>query len=199
MARPRLATGVWLGLLALGGLLAGHMASYLVVAPDPHERAELLALTGHSQHGAFGTAALAATLAAVIGLAAHRVRARSRGRASPIRRARVAALLCALQIAGFVALETWERGHAVAGAAELLHEPAFLIGVVAQLVVALAATAVVLLVRATVDALVRFFAAFASESETPGFSATPSLAPRYSLARAARNLRGPPSPAGSPS
>lgn len=187
-------TWLWLVLLALGGLLAGHVASYFVVAPDGHERAALLATTGHSGHGAFGTLALAATLAAVIGLFMQRLRSR-RGRSSS--RARVATLLWGLQTAGFVALETWERAHGIAGVAELVHEPAFLIGLVAQLVVALVATAVVLLVRATAAALLRLLSPPSPGSESPVFPIVSATRPRGSVARAAWNLRGPPSPAGS--
>lgn len=193
----RRTSSLWLVLLALGGLLAGHVASYFVAAPDPHARAELLAVTGHSQHGWFGTLALSATFAALIGLASHGLRVRYRA-APAISRGRVAGLLWAMQTAGFVALETWERGHGILGAADLLHEPAFLIGLLAQAVVALAATAIVVLVRATVAALLRLFAVPSSETGVP---APPSGAPvtvRGSVARAAWNLRGPPSPALSP-
>lgn len=189
-------TSLWLVLLALGGLLAGHVASYFVVAPDAHERAELLAVTGHAQHGVFGTLALAATFAAVIGIFMQRIRAR---RGPSTSRLRVAALLWGIQTAGFVVLETSERGHGIAGVAELLHEPAFLIGLVAQLVVALVATAIVLLVRATAAALLRLFSVPAGASEAPVFPDRSVARPRDSVARSAWNLRGPPSPVGSQS
>lgn len=188
---------MWLALLALGGLLSGHLASYTVVAPDAHERARLLASTGHSAHSLSGTVALAALLAGVIGVACHLVRARSTRRVAPLNRARVAAFLWVLQTAGFVALETWERGHGLAGLPHLLHEPPFLVGLVAQLAVALVATAVVLLVRATVGALLRLFVVPCGDSEAPALEPAPAWAPRASVARAAWNLRGPPSPAGS--
>lgn len=192
----RRATWLWLVLLALGGLLAGHVASYFVVAPDAHERAELLAATGHSQHSSFVTVALAATFAAVIGLFMQRVRAR---RDPSTSRLRVAASLWGVQTAGFVALETWERGHGVPGIAELLHEPAFLIGLVAQLAVAFVATAVVLLVRATAAALLRLFSTPAGATEAAVFADLSVARPHGSVAHSAWNLRGPPSPAGSPS
>lgn len=184
----------WLGLLALGGLLAGHLASYFVVAPDGHERARLLAVTGHSDHGAFATVALAATFAAVIGLFMQRVRSRcDRGAGAP--RVGVALLLWAVQTLGFVLLETWERGHGLAGAFELVHEPAFLVGLVAQAVVALVATAVVVLIRATVDALLRLFAPGPGGSAPLTFPVSTVARAGDSVARAAWNLRGPPSPA----
>lgn len=183
-------SSLWLGLLALGGLLAGHLVSYFVVAPDAHQRARLLAVTGHSDHSAFGTLALAATFAAVIGLFMQRMRSRcDRGAARP----RIALALWGVQTLGFVLLETWERGHGLAGALDLVHEPAFLIGLVAQLVVALAATAVVLLIRATVDALLRRFAP--APGRTPiTFVVSVVARARDSVARSAWNLRGPPSP-----
>ena len=170
--------------------------SYFVVAPHAHERAELLAVTGHSGQGTFGTVALAATLAAVIVLFMQRVRSRCDGGNESASRARVALLLWGAQTLGFVLLETWERGHGVAGALELVHEPAFLIGLVAQVVVALAATAIVVLVRATVDALLRLFAPDAGRSTSVTFSFPTVARASDSLARAAWNLRGPPSPVG---
>ena len=192
----RRVTWLWLVLLALGGLLAGHVASYFVVAPDAHERAELLALTGHSDHSAFGTLAVAAAFAAVIGIFMERVRSRCEGRVS---RPRVATLLWGVQTAGFVVLETWERGHGPAGLSELLHEPAFLIGLVAQLAVALVATGIVLLVRATAAALLRLLSRPADELVASIFPNGAGDRARDSVARAAWNLRGPPSLLGFPS
>lgn len=185
-------------LVALAGLLAGHSASYLVVAPDPHEREALLALTGHSQHGAFGTLALAAAFAGLIGLVMQRVRTHCAAEPG-VSRARVAVLLWAAQTVGFVVLETWERGHGFAGAGDLAGEPAFLIGLVAQAVVALVATALVVLVRATVDALLRLFAAPPVDGAAPVFPCNAAVIAPASVARSAWNVRGPPSPAGFPS
>ena len=193
MTRRPFVASAWLVLLALAGLLAGHLASYFVVAPDAHERAELLASTGHSEHALFGTLALAAGFASVIGIFMQTVRCRCRRSGRRVSRAGVATLLWAVQTCGFVALETWERGHGLAGVGELVHEPAFLVGLVAQLAVALVATAVVLLVRATAEALLRLFAAPASEPEADVFPAVSASRPRDSVARAAWNPRGPPS------
>lgn len=193
-------SSLWLVLLALGGLLAGHVVSYFVVAPDSHERGRLLELTGHSQHSAFGTVALAATFAALIAIAFQIVRrSRGVGYRPVVGRVRVGTILWFVQTAGFVALETWERGHGPSGIAELLNEPAFLIGLVAQLLVAIVATVLVLLVHATVGALLRGFVSPAEAPQGPLFSSQPLDRPRESIARAAWNLRGPPSPAGSPS
>ncbi|HEX2195287.1 MAG TPA: hypothetical protein VHJ76_00045 [Actinomycetota bacterium] len=199
MTRRLSAASVWLVLLALAGLLAGHVASYFVVAPDAHERAELLAVTGHGEHSLFGTIALAAGFAAVIGLFMQTVRRRCNRTAGRPSRAGVATLLWAVQTCGFVALETWERGHGLAGISELVHEPAFVIGLVAQVVVALVAAAVVLLVRASAVAWLRRFAPPATETEATVFPESRGSRPRDSVARAAWNLRGPPSPLGSPS
>ncbi len=192
--RPRVSS-LWLVLLALGGVFAGHAASYFVVAPNGHDRGRLLELTGHSQHSAFGTVALVATFAAVIAIVLQIVRSRRGGSRPAMGRTRVAVILWIVQTAGFIALETWERGHGAAGFADLLNEPAFLIGLVAQLLVAVAATALVLLVHATVRALAGRFVATSEASAAPVFSATSVGRPRESVARAAWNLRGPPSPA----
>ena len=195
MDRRHRSSSLWLGLLALGGLLAGHLVSYFVVAPDAHDRAELLATTGHAGHASFGVVALAATFAGAILLFMQRVRARCDRPGRQPSRARVAGVLWAVQTLGFALLETWERGHGLAGAVELFHEPAFLIGLAAQVLVALAATAMVLLIRATVDALLRLFAPGPRRAAPPFFSVTNRSRARSSVARAAWNLRGPPSPA----
>lgn len=199
MDRRSHASALWLALLALGGLLAGHLASYFVVAPDAHERAELLAVTGHAAHGPFATLALAASFAALIGIFSQRLRARRDRGALALSRPRLAAVLWTVQTAGFVALEAWERGHGPAGVVELLGEPAFVAGLVAQLVVALVATAVVLLVRATADAILRLLVRRDDAVAAVVPFARTEPRPRTSVARAAWNLRGPPSPAGSPS
>lgn len=199
MQRRPGATWLWLVLLALGGLLSGHLLSYFAVAPDAHARAELLADTGHSEHGVFATVALAAIFAALIGIFTDRVRSHCDRRGQGISRAGVAATLWTVQTAGFLVLETWERGHGLAGVPELFHEPAFLVGLVAQVLVALAAAALVSIVDATAGALVRLLGALRRSCETTVFSGTTTFRPRGSVARAAWNLRGPPSPAGSPS
>jgi hypothetical protein len=198
MRRRPLVTSLWLALLALGGLLTGHLASYFVVAPDAHERAELLALTGHSQHSGFGTAAAAATCAAVIALIAQRLDKRRASTSSDLSRIRIVMLLVTAQIVGFTALEVWERGHGVLGATELLHEPAFLVGLVAQVVAACLATAIVGLVRASVDALLRLLVRPSGDRAPFPFTASTSRRAPGSVARAAWNLRGPPLRAPSP-
>lgn len=167
--------------------------SYFAVAPDAHERAELLAATGHSGHGSFATFAVAATFAAAIGLFMHRIRTRRDRRMS---RARVATGLWAIQTLGFALLETWERGHGLAGVVELVHEPAFLVGLVAQVLVALAATAIVLIIDATARALLRLFSTFVRATDTAELPRTETTRAADSLAHAAWNLRGPPSRAG---
>lgn len=199
MQRRPGATWLWLGLLALGGLLSGHLLSYFAVAPEAHVRAELLASTGHSQHGVFATVALAAIFAALVGIFMDRVRSHCGRRGRGVSRARVAATLWAAQTAGFLVLEAWERGHGLEGVPELFHEPAFLVGLVAQVLVALAAAAIVSIVDATAGALLRLLGAFDRSTETTAFPDTTTFRPRCSVARAAWNLRGPPSPAGFPS
>jgi hypothetical protein len=178
----------------MGGLLAGHLVSYFVVAPDAHARAELLAVTGHSDNGAFVTLTLAATFAAVIGLVMQSVRSRC-DRGTQPSRTNVALLLWAIQTLGFVLLEVSERGHGIAGMSELVHEPAFVIGLLAQLVVALVATAIVLLIRATVDAVLRLLATPRAAGPRLDAGTSAESRARRSVSRAAWNLRGPPSPA----
>lgn len=196
LRRPR-TNPVWLMLLALGGLLAGHLASYFLVAPDAHARAELLAATGHAEGSLFATVSVAASFAAVIGIFVQRLGARRERGLLQVSRPRLVALLWAVQTAGFVGLEAWERGHGFAGVPELANEPAFLVGLVAQLAVALVATMLVCLVRATAEALLRLLFPPPATDARPLFSATSGHRAGASVARAAWNLRGPPAPAGS--
>ena len=178
--------------LAFGGLLAGHFLGYAAAAPDPHLREELLAATGHGSHGLVVSAGVAAGLAAVIALVATGVRSRERAPATGGSLLRTGALLWALQSAGFTALELFERGGLAHGLEHLAHEPAFILGLVAQAVVALLAAGIVWLLVATVDALLRYLA-------RPRRRAT-SLVSRIlvrdevplGVARRAWNLRGPP-------
>lgn len=189
-ARPFL--GVWLAAMAFAGLLAGHFLGYAAAAPDPHLREELLAATGHGSHGLVVSAGVAAGLAAVIALVVTGVRSRERAPGGGGSLLRTGALLWALQSAGFTALELFERGGFAHGFDHLAQEPAFILGLVAQVVVALLAAGLVWLLVATVGALLRYLAR--------PLGRRPSLVSRIlvrvvtplGVARLAWNLRGPP-------
>ena len=128
---PRLRARIGLGLLSVAGTCAGHFLSYWVAAPDPHHRAELLEATGHAGESPFLVIAVAALLATCI--------AALSGRASQRAPRFWVALggLVALQTTAFVGLEMVERIGAHAPLLESVQEPVFVLGLVAQVVVAL--------------------------------------------------------------
>lgn len=191
--RTRPFVGLWLTALAFGGLLAGHFLGYAAAAPDAHAREELLAATGHGSHGLVVSVGVSAALAALIGLVVSQVRARgevSRRRAPLLT---VGFALWVLQSAGFTALELFERGGFSHGLEHLAQEPAFLLGLAAQVFVALIAAALVWLVGATVEAILRLLAPPADASA--GAVLRPparTVVVQLGAARRAWNLRGPP-------
>jgi hypothetical protein len=111
--------------LAFAGLVAGHTLSYRLAAPR-----------GGLPHPYWSSAVTAALLAGVIaslGAIALAHRARLAGRAA---RPGAWVLLVALQVGGFVVLELGERVVAGVGPAQVLSDPAVLLGVPLQLGVA---------------------------------------------------------------
>ena len=128
--RTTLAPGATLG-LALGGVLAGHTLTYLVLEPDAHQRADVLAQTGHTYlhaANAFGVAAVVVSLAVLF---LHGVL----GRPEVARRALLGRLL-AFQVSAFLAMEIVERLIAGSGLAHV--GSVALVGVPTQLVVGVA-------------------------------------------------------------
>jgi hypothetical protein len=124
--RPRLGPPA-LG-IAAGGVLAGHWLTYLIVRPDHHDRASLLATTGHGYLGAVVEVAwlvgLVAIASAILG---------GLVRSEPPSLRSVAVRLGAFQLGAFVMLEIGER--VVAGSFEGL--PAVAVtGAAVQIVVA---------------------------------------------------------------
>jgi len=190
--RERRFLGCWLAALAFAGLLAGHFLGYAAAAPDAHVRGRLLAATGHGSHDVLVSIGVAAALAAAIGAIVHQVRTRGRARGATGSVIRLGAVLWSLQSVGFVALETMERGLSAHAVEHLVHEPAFLLGLAAQLLVAVVAALVVWLLGITVAAILGLLA-------RPDFAPVPVAFRPASIARAplgitrrAWNLRGPP-------
>ena len=126
----RLRARVGLGLLSVAGTSAGHYLSYWIAAPDSHHRDELLEATGHAGESPFlivGAAALLATLIAVLA-----------GRASKKapRYGSILMRLAALQTMAFIGLEATERLAVGSSLLESVREPVFILGLGAQLIVA---------------------------------------------------------------
>lgn len=138
MKHRRVVFATWL--LAVGGMATGHWLSYVVAAPDAHDRAELLAETGHGVWGplALGTAmALFAAAATTLFLRAIRTRCSVRGRLY-----NHAPRLIALQCGLFVAVEALERVMSQAHGAAVLAGGVIVLGLAVQ---ALSACAILLI------------------------------------------------------
>jgi hypothetical protein len=151
MPGPKVASGdvSRLRLLAVGGLawvgmVAGHLLAYTLVYPQPHHRMQHLAATGHGTLPLYAICALscAPAVLAVVGVL------RLRRRPDPLPTAR---WLATVQVLGFVLVETVERGSS---AASILREPAFLFGLILQVVIALLAAGLVRVVTKAVSKLV---------------------------------------------
>lgn len=119
------------------GVVLGHLLAYAAVHPDPVARHRHLLATGH---GSFDVLvhSLALALPAALLLTALRavLRPGPIGTAGGARR--LLAGLASVQVPLFVLLECLERGFSPAAA---LSDPAVLLGVVAQLLVAVGSTA----------------------------------------------------------
>jgi hypothetical protein len=138
LARLRV-TGAALAGAAVAGAVVGHALAYLVTVPDPQQRAEVLARTGHGYWAvAIAAAVVLGGFAAVTTLICH-FRAglrggwrRQRAPAAP----RVAERLAGLQVAIYVVQEVVERLAAHAPLGQLLGRE-LAVGVALQALVAL--------------------------------------------------------------
>ena len=138
------------GTAALGVILA-HCAAFLIVEPDRHLRHELLTDTGHTYGTGVGLALFVAGLASLVWNSIHASRMQSM---ADVFRA-VAPKLVLLQVVGFVLLEGAER-LITSGSfplAELVTEPVFAIGVIAQVVVSIVGAIVIALLSRAVAAI----------------------------------------------
>ncbi|HEU4481300.1 MAG TPA: hypothetical protein VFS18_05395 [Actinomycetota bacterium] len=124
---PSLWTRASFGCLALVGLIAAHAGAFALVAPDPHRHSSLLATTGHGRWWWIGAVVASFAAGALIGPLARRRAALGSGSLGS---------LLLFQTLAFVILEVSERSLAGIGATSLFGEPAFLLGVGAQVVTA---------------------------------------------------------------
>ncbi len=180
-----------LGGLAAAGVVASHVSAYAIAVPDAHDRAALLHETGHSNWWMAVAVALGLVVA---GLASFALNLFVRpGFVPALRYKSVARRLCALQVVGFVTLETAERALSGGGIIQLTTEPAVLLGTVLQLATALLGAALLLLFRRFVVAVARWLS-LPEEDRTPRqFAAIIRvLPPRPTLLAEVHPLRGPP-------
>jgi hypothetical protein len=133
-------------------VIGSHWLAYLLAVPDPHERANALARTGHGYWPIGVAVALGCLVAGLAGFAVRRVRRRDEP-GHPY--ASTATRLVALQGVAFVVLEVVERVVAGAAAMSVVDDPAFQLGVVIQVLVASVAAFLLLILGRVVDAVVR--------------------------------------------
>lgn len=188
MARAR----VPIGLIALAAMLGSHWIAYVLAAPDPHARVDLLASTGH---GYWPSAAGFAVAALVLGLGAFISQRLTPTVRSTRRRVFTHALprFLVLQVGGFTALEMVERlvsGHDV-GFQDLLAST-FLIGIAIQLIAALVSALVLVLVATVIERLIGTPRPEFVGSNVELFLVSLISAPRLVPATGAHTLRGPP-------
>lgn len=126
-----------LGGVAVVGTLAAHFVDYYIFAPDPQHRAALLHATGHSYLShLIPLAVLSGVLAAATTIWRASARARDLSDERP-RFLPCATVLAAAQVCGFALLEIGERLFSGAGF-ELAWPQLFAIGILVQIVVAVA-------------------------------------------------------------
>lgn len=181
-----------LGGLACLGVISAHIVAYLAVSPDPHQRALLLEATGHDYWAlvvALATGVLVAGLAQWIGAI--------RDGAEPVTSRRLYASsiprLAALQVFGFLTLESFERAGTVEGLTGLLFEPAVIVGIALQLAFALLAAALLVVITRVAEALIgptmSLIPARSLRLSRPLARITP---PRFGVATGGATPRGPP-------
>jgi hypothetical protein len=136
--------------LSFAGIVGAHSLSYVLVASDPHERHHLLHETGH---GGWDQLRLAAAAAAVAGLIAF-ISARFRSRSSAPRLTLTAPALAVLQVGGFLLLECTERLLSGTGGLAAFSEGVVQLGVVVQVIVAIALAVILVVLARVVDLLV---------------------------------------------
>lgn len=195
MGPIRLRTRLWLGGLAAGGVAIAHLLAFVLAAPDPLRRQELLDVTGHGAWPLVISLALGALVAALAGFAVTRIREPH----TPLRmlyRGTLARLLV-LQVVGFLLLEALERlaRHDPVELFGLLGEPVVLIGLVAAAVTAAVGAALIVILAGLLDRLITVLRAL---PRAPRVLAPAGLAdiapPRIRTVMGSVSLRGPPLP-----
>ena len=134
-----------IGGLAWSGVVLGHLVAYLVAYPAEAERVTRLADTGHGSFPLLFVSALAA-IPAILSLLAVRVMRGDRSPSLPS----TAVWLAVIQVPAFLTMELFERGMSFE---HTLLEPALLIGLVVQVLVAVISAALVKTFVRTVVAL----------------------------------------------
>ena len=189
-ARLPIFTRAILAICAAAAAYVGHSLSYHSVAPDASHRAHLLETTGHGSNGRVTAVLLGLLIFALSGMVARRA-ARTGGARLKLSYKSVLIHLLSLQASGFIIMEVLERLHA-GSSLSALGDPVILLGLAAQVVMALVgAMIVVLFVR--LARLLRPTAAFpTAKSPDQSFAPRSSFTLCTSVVSLAWSVRGPP-------
>ena len=171
------------------GLVATHELAFMLAMPDPHDRLELLAATGHGYWNLAVIACFGLFVWGCISYLATRRRTVPRPRTAFVG---LWARLAFAQVAGFAALETVERLGAQHRFANIFMEPAVLLGAVLALVLAAIVAALFVAFTEVVDRLMGA-ARTVTSSTSVGWIPTTTARPAGTVpGRGPRTLRGPP-------
>jgi len=177
----------------MAGVVLAHVLAYFMAAPHRNGREMLLRASGHRHWAVVAAIALGALVAGLIWFTTQATRPDrvwSLGaRAFFVSTAR---RLVLLQVGGFVLLEAAERLPFGAGFGQVFAEPAILIGIMLQVLSALGAAGLLVVLARTLDRL-----CFRSSPARFGASKDPRprvciLPPRFLLAAGGPTFRGPP-------
>jgi hypothetical protein len=170
-----------------------HGIAYALADPDPHARLRHLAATGHEH---WSTVVVVAISLLVGGLALYLSGlVKDRGPATPPSFFGIGLRLVALQMTGFLALEVSERLWA-GGISNLFSDPAVVLGLIVQVLIAgLAAALLALFTRGIVAILRRVRAARWGRTVSLARFFSSAQQPSLEVATGGGSVRGPPLPA----
>ena len=151
---PAVRTRLWLGGLASGGVVAAHWLSYRLTTPAGHHESEILHATGHGYWTWFVAVALGTLVAALAGFAHQRMRTSASMGAAALYRYSLGRLIT-MQAIGFLLLEIIER-LASGGSLDLAHQPAVVLGVGLQILIAFIGALLLVAFGRAIDAFGRW-------------------------------------------
>jgi hypothetical protein len=179
-----------------GGVLVAHSLGYLFAGhEDPHGEAGLLAATGHNYFVYLAALVTALSVFLLSRYASRRLSDKASPEVSGVQLfAQAAVRLIFLQVVGFLALEFIERLASAHGMTNVLAEPAVQLGLLFQVVVAVAGALILSLFAGAVEAIRRRTRFASARRHTvriyPKVTATRPR--RLTLAESGTGLRGPP-------
>lgn len=192
-ARGRLGVRILIGGFAAAGVVASHAAAYLVAFPDPHARRHALEASGHTYWAAVVAVAMAVLVMTLVRFVTGRL---WDPQATPERSARTLLYafirLTLLQTLLFTGVESSERLFTSESLSHLMQEPAFLLGLLLQVVVAFLGAILLVLVARSVRWLARRLARPAEPGAAPASFWDRAYIPSIDVLTGCGCLRGPP-------